>query len=236
MNHPYREPVPSQHLEEWSERAACWSCQRRAARAAERRRRTWHALGVAALATQSALAGVAIACEQRDSRMLAEATKLDADAVEALQLARKSTMPTAPAPPAGPPSNPAPSGALPLPQPLEWPIDLGLLRLGATEFIVDRRSIAVALQREADLMRMARIVPESENGRVVGIRLFGVRPDSLPGRFGFENGDRVESINGVSLVTPARALEAYALFRNSNEVSVVVTRRGQRIRLDYHVV
>lgn len=236
MNHPYREPIPARYLfKEWNDATACWSCERRAALAAERKRRAWHALGVALLATHSALAGVAIACIQLDSRMLAEANKVDADAVEALRLARQSTT-TAPTPPAGPPAALASPPPLPVPDVPEWPIGLGLVQLSATEFIVDRRSLAVALQRQADLMRSARVVPESENGRVVGIRLFGVTPSSLLGRFGFENHDRLESINGVDLCTPGRALKAYSRFRTSSEVYVIVSRRGSKVRLEYHIV
>jgi hypothetical protein len=244
MNHPYREPAPGRHLfKEWTEGAPCWSCERRAALAAKRRRRAWHALGVALLATHTALAGVAIACIPLDSRLLAEAQKIDADAekieadaVEALRQAHPSATTAAPLPPAAPPGIAASPGAMQSPDPLEWRVGLGIVQLGATEFIVDRRSIAVALQYEADLLRSSRIVPEVENGRVVGVRLWGVRPNTLPGRFGFEDGDRLESINGVSLHTPSRALAAYAQFRTASEVSIVVTRRGERIRLDYHVV
>ena len=40
-------------------------------------------------------------------------------------------------------------------------------------------------------MKSARIVPEKEGDKVVGIRLFGIRPDSLLGTLGIENGDRL---------------------------------------------
>ena len=46
------------------------------------------------------------------------------------------------------------------------------------------------LENQAELMRQARIVPEQENGKVTGIRLFGVRADTLLGTLGMENGDR----------------------------------------------
>jgi general secretion pathway protein C len=53
------------------------------------------------------------------------------------------------------------------------------------EFNVDRGVVDKILENQAELMRQARIVPEQENGKVVGIRLFGVRPDTLLGTLGW---------------------------------------------------
>ena len=55
-------------------------------------------------------------------------------------------------------------------------------------------------------MREARIVPEQENGKVVGIRMFGIRPDTLLGMLGMENGDRLQTINGFDMASPEKAL------------------------------
>jgi len=51
-------------------------------------------------------------------------------------------------------------------------------------------------------MRSARVVPEKEGDKVVGIRLFGIRQDSLLGTLGLENGDRLSSINGFEMSDP----------------------------------
>jgi hypothetical protein len=37
-----------------------------------------------------------------------------------------------------------------------------------------------------------RVVPDFENGVVVGLRLFGIRRDGLFALLGFENGDRLD--------------------------------------------
>ena len=55
-------------------------------------------------------------------------------------------------------------------------IKKGIQRVGPNEFNVDRGVVDKILENQAELMRQARIVPEQENGKVVGIRLFGVRP------------------------------------------------------------
>ncbi|MFO0661044.1 MAG: type II secretion system protein GspC [Polyangiaceae bacterium] len=79
-------------------------------------------------------------------------------------------------------------------------------RVSATEFNVDRSAIDKILENQNELIRSARVVPEQENGKTVGVRLFGVRPDSLLGSLGLENGDRLQTINGFDLSNPEKAL------------------------------
>jgi general secretion pathway protein C len=114
-------------------------------------------------------------------------------------------------------------------------IKKGIQKVGATEFNVDRGVVDKILENQAELMRQARIVPEQENGKVVGIRLFGVRADTLLGTLGMENGDRLEKINGFDMTSPEKALEAYARLRTADHLTVGVNRRGQEMNLDYNI-
>ena len=111
----------------------------------------------------------------------------------------------------------------------------GIQKIGATEYNIDRGVVDKILENQAELMRQARIVPEQENGKVVGIRLFGVRPDTLLGTLGMENGDRLEKINGFDMASPEKALEAYARLRTADHLTVSVNRRGQEMNLDYNI-
>ncbi len=111
----------------------------------------------------------------------------------------------------------------------------GIRKVGATEFNVDRGVVDKILENQSELMRQARIVPEQENGKVVGIRLFGVRPDTLLGTLGMENGDRLEKINGFDMTSPEKALEAYARLRTADHLTVSVNRKGQEMNLDYNI-
>jgi general secretion pathway protein C len=135
----------------------------------------------------------------------------------------------APAPP--PPPAVAAGGASPVAE----DIKKGIQKIGGSEFNVDRGVVDKILENQAELMRQARIVPETENGKVVGIRLFGVRPDTLLGALGMENGDRLEKINGFDMTSPEKALEAYARLRTSDHLTVSVNRRGQGMNLDYNI-
>jgi general secretion pathway protein C len=131
-----------------------------------------------------------------------------------------------PAPPPPPPGTPA---AVP------EDIKKSIQKVSATEYNVDRSAIDKILENQQLLMRSARIVPETENGKTVGIRLFGVRQDSLLGLIGIENGDRLERINGFDVASPEKALEAYARLRSADKLTVQVNRRGQPTTLDFHI-
>lgn len=133
----------------------------------------------------------------------------------------------APAPPPPPPT----TGPGAVPQEIASHIQ----RVSPTEFNVDRQVVDKILENQAELMRMARIVPEQENGKVVGIRLFGVRPDTLLGTLGLENGDRLQAINGFDMTSPEKALEAYARLRTADHLTVQVNRRGQNTNLDFNI-
>ena len=68
---------------------------------------------------------------------------------------------------------------------------------------------------------------------VLGMRLFGVRPDSLLGQLGFENGDRLESVNGLPLTSPEKATEAWTQVKGADHVTVQLQRRGESLKIDY---
>jgi general secretion pathway protein C len=108
-------------------------------------------------------------------------------------------------------------------------------KVSATEFNVDRQVVDKILENQAELMKTARIVPEQENGKVVGIRLFGIRPDTLLGTLGMENGDRLQTINGFDMASPEKALEAYARLRTSDHLTVQVNRRGSNVNIDFNI-
>ena len=133
--------------------------------------------------------------------------------------------------PAAPAAAPAAGG----PGALDPAIARGIQKVSATEFNIDRGVVDKILENQADLMRQARIVPESENGKMMGIRLFGVRPETLLGVLGLQNGDRLQTINGFDMTSPEKALEAYARLRTADHLTVQVNRGGANTNIDYNI-
>ena len=109
-------------------------------------------------------------------------------------------------------------------------------KISETEYQIDRSVVDKILENQAELMKSARIVPEQKDGKVVGVRMFGIRPDTLLGTLGLQNGDRLESINGFNMASPEKALEAYARLRTASSLkNVKVNRRGQSMSIDYQI-
>jgi general secretion pathway protein C len=108
-------------------------------------------------------------------------------------------------------------------------------KVSETQFDVERSVVDQILENQSELMRSARIVPEKEGDKVVGIRLFGVRPESLLGTLGLENGDRLQSINGFEMADPQKALEAYARLRSADKLTVSVNRKGKPMTIDFNI-
>jgi general secretion pathway protein C len=86
------------------------------------------------------------------------------------------------------------------------------------------------------LLHSVRVVPEQVDGKVIGLRLFGIRPSSLLGTLGLRNGDRLESINGFPLGDPEKALEAYARLRTAPHLRLSLQRAGRPLEVDLNII
>jgi general secretion pathway protein C len=86
------------------------------------------------------------------------------------------------------------------------------------------------------LLRSVRVVPEQKDGKLVGLRLFGIKPSSLLNTLGLRNGDRLESVNGFDVANPAKALEAYARLSTATRFHVRLERSGKPLELDLNIL
>jgi general secretion pathway protein C len=111
----------------------------------------------------------------------------------------------------------------------------GITRISDTEYQVDRSLVTSLMSNQAELMRMARVIPHEENGEVVGVKLYGIRRSSLLGRLGIRNGDMLRSINGFDMTSPDTALQAYAQLPSTSEVTVSLQRRGQDMSIKFNL-
>ena len=140
-----------------------------------------------------------------------------------------------PAPPGAPSVKPAagktPSGS----DALTNEIAKGIQRVSATEFKIERGAVDRILENAVTLMSQVRLLPDKDGDRSVGIRLFNVKSDSLLGILGMENGDRLQTINGLDITDPEKALEALGRLRLADHLTVSVNRKGLNTNLDYAI-
>ncbi|MGD8859819.1 MAG: type II secretion system protein GspC [Myxococcales bacterium] len=114
-------------------------------------------------------------------------------------------------------------------------LDSNITKVSDTKFTVQRSLVDKVLENQAEIMRSARVVPHEQNGKVVGVKLYGIRRNSLLGKLGLQNGDLLRTINGYEMSSPDTALEAYSKLRSASDLSIAVTRRGRAMNLEYEI-
>lgn len=102
-------------------------------------------------------------------------------------------------------------------------------------FTVERGAIDSALEHQAELFGRLRVVPEKDGDRTVGIKLFGIKGDSVLGLLGLQDGDRLSSINGFDLSDPQKALEAYARIHVADRLAIAIVRGGKPMQIDVKI-
>ena len=122
----------------------------------------------------------------------------------------------------------APPGGMPPDAP-----DVPIRQTGADSFIVDRSALTGAVDNTSGLLTQLRAVPEVNEGRPVGFRLFQINPQSVFARLGIRNGDVVQRVNGGTLADPASLLGFLQRLQNEPRVALDIVRGGQPHTLVY---
>ncbi len=113
-------------------------------------------------------------------------------------------------------------------------IDKGVNCTG-TNCTVDRALVDKLLANTMSLASAARFVPSIKDGKPNGFKLYAIRPNSIFGKIGLQNGDTIKVINGNEMTTPDAALGLYSKLRSASHLSVQVERRGETVTLDYTI-
>ena len=106
-------------------------------------------------------------------------------------------------------------------------------RISDTRFVLTRAALMGLFTQGQSL---ARLVPHREGGQVDGVAIYAIRPGSVIARLGFLNGDVIHSVGGHEINGPAGALEAYGAIQGADAMTIVITRRGRRVELQYQIV
>lgn len=114
-------------------------------------------------------------------------------------------------------------------------LDQGIEKISDTRFNIQRSLVDKVLANQGSLMRTARVIPHEENGRVAGVKLYGIRRTSLLGRLGIRNGDMLRTINGFDMTSPDSALEAYSSLRSADKLTLAVKRQNNEMTIEYNI-
>lgn len=111
----------------------------------------------------------------------------------------------------------------------------GIEKVTDTKFNIQRSLVDKVLANQGSLMKTARVIPHEEDGRVVGMRLYGIRRNSLLGRLGVRNGDMLRTINGFDMTSPDSALEAYTRLRTADGLTLAIKRQNKDMTIEYNI-
>ena len=85
------------------------------------------------------------------------------------------------------------------------------------------------------LMTQVRIRPYFRQGKPQGLIVSQIQTDSIFEKLGLMNGDIIASVNGKQMSTPEEAFQLYNSLKSGSQVSIEVTRRGQKKAFTYDI-
>jgi hypothetical protein len=92
---------------------------------------------------------------------------------------------------------------------------------------IDRVLVDRALGASAGLSGGPTAILHERNGQPIGVRIYGIRRDSILGRLGFENGDTLLDVNGYEVTGADGALAAYERLRDAPAFFIRLERQGE---------
>ena len=102
--------------------------------------------------------------------------------------------------------------------------------LGANDYEVDR-SLVRDLMHGGAMPRGFMISPVTSHGEL-GLRVSGVRPDSLAAALGLHSGDVVAAIDGAPIHSAQQLLDLYAKIDSMSRVELDVQRGNAKVAVD----
>ena len=85
------------------------------------------------------------------------------------------------------------------------------------------------------LMTQVRIRPYFRQGKPEGLIVSQIRADSIFEKLGLMNGDIIASVNGNQMSSPEEAFQLYNSLNSGSQVSIEITRRGQKKLFTYDI-
>ncbi len=111
----------------------------------------------------------------------------------------------------------------------------GIKKLSETSYIIDEREVENALNNINQLMTEVRVVPNFEDGKTTGFKVFAIKPNSIFAQIGLKNGDVIQKVNDRDITTPDKAFQAFQELRNERNLTVQISRGRQQQTLTYEI-
>ena len=100
---------------------------------------------------------------------------------------------------------------------------------------IEQETLKNSMNDLNSLMTQVRVRPYFRQGRPEGLIVSQIQPDSIFEKMGFMNGDIIASVNGKLMSPPEEAFQLYNSLQSGEDVSIEITRRGQKRMLTYQI-
>jgi type II secretory pathway component PulC len=107
-------------------------------------------------------------------------------------------------------------------------------QLAEFEWWIARTRLDAALAQHARDHRCY-FVPFERGNVVVGVKLYGVKSQSLPDQLGIRNGDMIAEVNGISTNAADGYLRIRDELQRANRIVVTLERGGRQLTLTYRL-
>jgi general secretion pathway protein C len=108
-------------------------------------------------------------------------------------------------------------------------------RATSQNITLKRSRIESAVKDVNNLMKQVRIRPHFTNGKPDGLRLTGIRPNSIFYNMGLKSGDIITGVNNNNIESVDDVLKFYQSLQSSSSVKLQVKRRGRPKTINYNI-
>ncbi len=108
-------------------------------------------------------------------------------------------------------------------------------QMSENQFVVDESEVEKALGNINQLLTQIRVVPNFQDGKADGFKVFAIKPDSIFSKVGLKNGDVIRKVNDNDITSPEKAFQVFQQLRNEKNLQIEISRRGQTQSLNYEI-
>ena len=127
------------------------------------------------------------------------------------------------------------TSALPPTEPPPEGDDSGIVRVDEATWRLSRDMVLAQFGNFGNLSTQARGMPYIVQGQPRGFRLLRLVPGSFLQKIGLQAGDVIQKINGLTMNSPAEALQAFQQLQNESTVRLELLRRNRAATLTYEL-
>ncbi len=109
-----------------------------------------------------------------------------------------------------------------------------VVAVDATHYLI-KRAWLTRVMANSEFYSM-RVLPSYVDGGVTGVKVFGIRAGSTPAKVGLQNGDTLETCNGMTLAVVEQAAEASTKTRDGKKFVLGLERKGAHLEMHYRVL